>query len=349
MLQLIFLVTTLTILIAYLMFKSSKNVVLRRSTSVDSAEPSSQGRIPNTEAEPQPEPEPEPGQRPDPDSSPPQPEPESPAAIRMLSLNACVLAAGVTFSRDGKDMKDERLECILNWAQEYDVTVLQEVWGSWWTKRHTTFYERANAAGLHVVHTPCGATMDSGNVILTKRNVRSCSAHVFSSAAGWQRALPNGVLHACVDIGNEVPLHVFTTHLHCNTFPYESRWNDGAAEVRAAQIAEMRDFMQRTVPEGELWLATGDFNVVGKSSEYRSLADTFGCESLLAPSFPPTFNCDSFLAPPEWRTGDRGIDEFAPIGCLDHVFTTCDVSSVRVVTDKRDISDHFPVEIIVKA
>ena len=286
-----------------------------------------------------------------------EPEPESPSnaddtaeskGLRLLSLNACVLMAGVTFSRDGDDMKDDRLEYILSLALGYDVTVLQEVWGSWWTKRHTQFFSQANDAGLHVVYTPSGATMDSGNVILSRRKVQTYSAHVFVSASGWQRALPNGVLHACIDTGNGAPLHIFTTHLHCNTLPYDSKWNAGAEDIRTAQIAEMTDFLHRTVPEGEHWLATGDFNVVGKSREYRGLADAFGSESLLSPEFPPTFNCDSFLAPPEWRTGDRGIDEFAPVGCLDHIFTTCKVASVRVITDTRDISDHFPVEIVLQ-
>lgn len=272
---------------------------------------------------------------------------ESPET-RVMSLNACVLTAGFTFSLDGKDMKDSRLDYIIDLSQDYDVIVLQEVWGCRWTRRHVKFYDRARAAGFNVIHTTCGLALDSGNVILSRRSVFGYSSHSFVSSAGWQHVLPNGVLHACVDGGRGAPLHVFTAHLQCDTTPFESILNSGSKAARAAQITEMHDFILRTVPAGERWLVIGDFNVLGKSDEYRGLADTFGRQSLMAPDFPPTFNCFSFLAPPNWRAGDRGVQEFTPLGCVDHAFTNCEVSSSRVITDKKDISDHFPLEVVLK-
>jgi len=261
--------------------------------------------------------------------------------LKILSLNACVLASGLGFTSD--DRKDARLAAILDMAADYDVVLLQEVWGARWSSRHTEFYAAALQLGFDVVHTSAGLFLDSGNVILSRVPVLSASSHIFAASAGWQRLLPNAILHACLEPIEGRRLNVFTTHLHTDTVPYASALNAGAVATRAAQVAELASYRAATA-EGP-WLVAGDLNIPGGSAEYDSAASELGQQSLLSPTFPATYDCDSFLAPPGWRTGDPGVAAFKERSCVDHVFTNVPMAFAFVKRQACPPSDHRPLEV----
>lgn len=262
--------------------------------------------------------------------------------LKLLSLNACVLAPGLGFTSD--DRKDARLAAILGMAADYDVVLLQEVWGARWSSRHTNFYAAALKLGFDVVHTSAGLFLDSGNVILSRVPVLSASSHIFAASAGWQRLLPNAILHACLEPIEGRRLDVFTTHLHTDTVPYTSTLNANAEATRAAQVQELESYRAATAVGR--WLVAGDFNIAGGSAEYDSAASVLG-QSLLSPTFPSTYDSDSFLAPAGWRTGDRGVASFILRSCVDHVFTNVPMAYAFIAqkADHPATSDHRPLEI----
>ena len=86
-----------------------------------------------------------------------------------------------------------------------------------------------------------------------------------------------------------------------------------------------------------LYIAAGDFNIMGGSSDYREAAKLFGRESTNSPAFQPTFSTKSFLTPPGWRDVEWEAN-------LDHIFTNIDVKSFDVLP--MDISDHYPLHMV---
>lgn len=274
------------------------------------------------------------------------------AACRVLVLNACILVAGVTFSRAGDDLKEKRLDDILNMARFYDVVILQEVWEClWWRSFVASFYNKAADMGFHVVSTSlCGfGLMNTGNVILSRHIVGGASATCFKATSGWQSTMSNGILHACLMLKSG-PLHVFNTHLQSDSVPYASILNSSSSDTRRDQAKALIDFMNTKNPRKEPWFLAGDFNFGPFSREYNYMRGALRCESLLAPAFSATYNPDSFLAPMGWRAGEKGMSKFeGKQGCIDHIFSSInpDNLNVKVLSTVSTLSDHFPIEVNV--
>ena len=258
--------------------------------------------------------------------------------LRLLSLNACILVKGAGFAATGDDRKEERLRDFVDMLKDYDIVLLQEVWGCWWWEL-TSFYEACRQAGWYVVYSRVGLFMNCGNVILSRFPVVASSAMPFKSTEGWQRLLSNGVLHASANVQGKT-VHLFTTHLQSETVPYESSLNQNSRAIRGGQLREMKRFVDKTVTDEDEWFVCGDFNIEGgaDSEEYTLLCTTWGQPSVLeALGFPASYNDKSFLAPIGWRNLDYNA-------CLDHVFTSLSQPVAQVLTEP-DISDHFPVVI----
>jgi len=97
-----------------------------------------------------------------------QPAPGAPAApleehdrdgtMRLLVLNMCLLPGGLSFSGswliDGNDKKDERIDMLLANLDHYDVMLLNEMWGCWWSSFHTRFFQLATERGFYVCASP---------------------------------------------------------------------------------------------------------------------------------------------------------------------------------------------------
>ncbi len=296
----------------------------------------------------------------------------SSSQIRILSLNMCLLPAGINFSGkclcDGDDRKAERLGKLVNLIDDFDIVLLNELWGSPWSGHHGKFTSEAVGKGFNVVTDPIGAISNTGNMILSRFPLRDASSIIFKSHAGWQSMVPNGVLHATCQLPTGEPLHLFTTHLQCTTAPPDeilppsspiissAAFNHGLLDllekgenvsggkcdtVRKKQLEELKAFMHSVVPTMEdKYLLGGDLNVEGGSPEYAEMTRLFGRQSLCAPDFLPTYNTDSFLTPPGWRDVEYSV-------CLDHMISNLDVQEFTVLQD--DISDHRGLSVLVSA
>eukprot|EP00960_Hanusia_phi_P057568 763601-Hanusia_phi.AAC.5 len=296
--------------------------------------------------------------------------------VRILSLNVCLLPGGMTFSGkwlfDGNDRKEDRSEKLMALVRNYDIVLLNELWGCWWSSYHTRFTRQAVEAGYHVVTTPVGFFFDTGNVIISKYPIQNASEVIFRSTAGWQKMVPNGALHAACKLPSGNLLHLFTTHFQCDTAPptelikpsgpngpsdleagenldngigisvvkmLEERSGMSCGTVREQQLEELKSFVDKTVTQDGLWLVGGDLNIVGGSEEYAHIVRIFGIDSVGAPDFEPTYNTHSFLTPPGWRGVEFNV-------CLDHILTNLAVQQFCVLPD--DVSDHKALAVVVQ-
>lgn len=86
----------------------------------------------------------------------------SQADLRVAALNMCLLPGGWSFSGryllDGDDKKEERIERLLAMMEDYDVLLLNEMWGCWWSSLHTRFFQRATERGFYVCYSRVGAS-----------------------------------------------------------------------------------------------------------------------------------------------------------------------------------------------
>ena len=245
--------------------------------------------------------------------------------MKVLSMNACILVRGLGFTYD--DKKEERISQMLKLFKPYDIVCVQEIWESFWGKQ-TAFYNSCIHRGWFISYSKVTGLTNTGNVILSKYLVEGREWMVFKNTATWQRIMSNGVVYS--RIATPELLHVFNTHLHCDTQPC---LNSG--KVRHRQLLELAEFMKDIVKPEEKWILCGDFNIRGDSEEYEQLKSIVNADSLLEKiGFPNTYNNESFLAPIGWKKEEC---------CLDHIFTNLEVKNCRVLTEV-DLSDHFPVE-----
>lgn len=299
-----------------------------------------------------------------------QPRTESGGKIRILSLNICLLPAGINFSGkclcDGDDRKAERLGKLEALLDDFDIVLLNELWGSSWSGHHDRFTATALCKGFDVVFDPIGFVTNTGNMILSRFPLRDPQSIIFTHHAGWQSLVPNGVLHATCQLPTGEPLHLFTTHLQCTTAPpaelrppespsAADSINAGVLDllekgekvsggkcdsVRKGQLHEIKALMDSVIPTREdSFLLAGDLNIEGGSPEYAEMTRIFGHQSLCAPDFRATYNTDSFLTPPGWRGIEYSV-------CLDHIITNLEQVETFAVLDD-DLSDHRGLALVV--
>jgi endonuclease/exonuclease/phosphatase family metal-dependent hydrolase len=300
-----------------------------------------------------------------------QPRAQSGGRVRILSLNMCLLPAGINFSGrclcDGDDRKGARLSKLEDLIDEFDIVLLNELWGSPWSSHHARFTATALSKGFDVVTDPISCIFNTGNMILSRFPLRDASSVIFAHHAGWQSMVPNGVLHATCQLPTGEPLHLFTTHLQCTTAPPAAlrppaspsaadSINTGVLDlleqgekvsggkcdsVRKGQLLEIKAFMDAVIPtRDDKFVLGGDLNIEGGTPEYAEMTRIFGYQSLCAPGFRPTYNTDSFLTPPGWRGVWRPRPRpwrlprprtraAAPMPCRAHTFYAVDVGCWR--------------------
>jgi len=107
--------------------------------------------------------------------------------VKIFSINMCLLPAGVNFSGsylfDGDDRKAERLQKLESMLDDYDIVLLNEMWGSAFegaTSSRCKFLFNASKKGFNVVTDPVGPVpLLSSPAPPSLRGVpRPCLAHL---------------------------------------------------------------------------------------------------------------------------------------------------------------------------
>jgi hypothetical protein len=284
--------------------------------------------------------------------------------LRVLCWNICVPPWGkLNIGPSGvcvcSDQKRMRIKLMFDHVfAKYDILLLHEVWGAWYSWYQTAFLKEAKRHGFRYVakdnSSYCCKLTDNGCVVLTKSNeIVSSSVHRFKSTTGLQSGIPNGVLHARVKLDNGLFVNLFTSHMH--TGSSDTALCNGpqrCKKVQLGQINEIKQFIDSETPAGEDWLFEGDLNVDSCITEdpeklnYPDLVPIMG-ESLTVSQLgsPSTY--------PVPKEGARLVNPVCngTVSCLDHVFSNISSAKMGPVlfdelcVDGIWLSDHAAIDV----
>lgn len=271
---------------------------------------------------------------------------ESSAALKILNLNACVLPRGAHFSED--DRKQARLKDIFKQfvAGGYDIGIYQEIWESIFCKEIVSdFYKMFQEAGFYVSYSPLYKwTFGTGNVIISKYPIIEANVWIYQTSSGWQKMMPNGILHAKIQLPGERLLDVYNTHQHSDNKPGDHWMNFSFKEIRRGQTVELLEFAKITNPDDNLFIYAWDWNVPGGKPEYHDMVKQIGShsnletEAVITGKWPATLNGKHFLMRSDWANHSDVS--------LDHAFSNGKFSDTKVLSE-WNISDHFAIELSV--
>ena len=100
------------------------------------------------------------------------------STMRVVSLNMCLLPGALSFSGswffDGDDKKSQRVDMLIEYLDECDVLLLNEMWGCWWSSYHETFFRRAVERGFHICASPVGPFLSAYNSLAYAYRLKPC-------------------------------------------------------------------------------------------------------------------------------------------------------------------------------
>lgn len=204
--------------------------------------------------------------------------------VRFLSLNMFMRPPGVS-TKGANDCKEERLDLFVSdHADNYDVICLQEIFGTWTSRRRRLRAQVQKHGLLYSTYSRmprCFTTLppkfsDGGLLILSRFPIVETRFHLFTAGADVDKFAAKGVLYARLDVHGR-HMHVFTSHLQASYF-YEA--DKGTSAARKQQVREMKEFVRDMTSgeggEGPIVVA-GDFNIdrfAAELDEYDVLLDT---------------------------------------------------------------------------
>ncbi len=194
------------------------------------------------------------------------------------------------------------------------------------------------------------AQEDGGVSIVSKYPIEEKVQHIFTVECGTEKRTSKGFVYAKINKDGQY-YHVIGTQLQQSD---KGCWFSDAEEIRAAQMEEIRSFIdERQIPLEEVVFIGGDFGVDrSNTQEYNNMVETLEVNS-------PDFTGHEFTYDPT-TNGIAGKNEPRAEGkYVDYIFVernhaqlddwTNDVMKVKSPTWKywfkqyNDYSDHYPV------
>lgn len=115
-----------------------------------------------------------------------------------------------------------------------------------------------------------GHTAGSGLYILSEFPIESAETIDYTSCAGWDCFANKGALRARVRVpGLPGALEIYNTHMNADD---TGGGADHTLKARLEQIAQLSDFIRRTLPAGSAAILPGDFNFKPQGPDYRLFA-----------------------------------------------------------------------------
>lgn len=244
--------------------------------------------------------------------------------LRLLTLNCCLLPK-LIYQSDGSDNRRQRAQLISSMISRYDIVMLQEVFGSTWTREWREIISDTPGMDKVLSVKGQGKTLDSGLIILSKFPIVKHRFIRFKQNSLLNNLIiDRGFLYAEIKVGSK-SIHVFNTHLN----PNELSVGKTPAYWRKMQLQEMLDYKKYIGKDQDHWVIGGDFN-----------DDVIAFEMLknyhisLAATKAPTWH----MLTPYVIKCDNTTET-----CIDYIVTSGQQKYSRVV--KNLISDHYPVEV----
>eukprot|EP00834_Sanchytrium_tribonematis_P005102 NODE_288_length_10680_cov_0.431245.p5 type:complete len:285 gc:universal NODE_288_length_10680_cov_0.431245:1540-686(-) len=252
-------------------------------------------------------------------------------------------------SSNNGDFKDQRLNEFKKVLVDYDIVCLQEMFGSF-SSRRKNLVEYAFSIGFkyHAVGPDRrifrGKLIDSGLVILSRFPILETKSIQYSSALNPDKLSAKGALFIKIEIqGN--PLYVFNTHLQAS---YNLHLHEDSPVVltRKIQLQQFKLFIKNNIQAKDKVVVCGDFNVNSllHDFEYQTLNKSVPMADAVLQFFkhhPVTFY--------PWEYRFKGNVATEEKESLDYIFyqnvipKTIAVVKTEYPFKWRHISDHFGV------
>ncbi|KAF9988281.1 hypothetical protein BGZ75_009685 [Mortierella antarctica] len=195
---------------------------------------------------------------------------------------------------------------------------------------------------------------NGGVAILSKWPITKMRQFIYMDGCGWDKFSNKGVGYAELDI-HGTKVHVFGTHMQSD----DSLCHGGqAAQIRAQALDDFYYFvLAQQIPESELVVMVGDFNIDRDSFEYREVLRRL---RVVRPTF---FKGAQWSYDTKQNGIARDRDPTAPSQNLDHILVSTQHRMPRSVVETTllvhstpythgsgtfsEFSDHFPVHAVI--
>jgi len=188
--------------------------------------------------------------------------------IKLLSYNIFVRPPFI--NNNGDDYKDERISEFLKSVHSYDIICLQEMFGSYSTRRSNMIQKAQELGFLYHTASPRPTTfsthvIDGGLLILSRFPIAEAEFCSYPLGLGADYYVNKGALYAQIQVGNS-RLHLYNTHAQA-TYDETPKY----FLKRMEQFDCFKDFIKDTLKkkdykDNDLVLLTGDFNVNGREA-----------------------------------------------------------------------------------
>jgi endonuclease/exonuclease/phosphatase family metal-dependent hydrolase len=266
--------------------------------------------------------------------------------LKLLTLNACLFPYMMSPSFHSTNKK-QRLPLIVDFlveqsAQGYDVVCLQEVFSSLFS----SFYKdeilsdsRIQKAFPYVFQSPLVGfcqhkkVVDSGLLILSKYPMSKKSFVQFNDNHGWMMPCLKGFMICEINF-NDNPIVIVNTHLQpdCSSLIKKKKYE----RIRYAQCSQIRDRLWDILGSAGFYetsiVITGDFNVHRESEEFASIQRALVCDEASRHDKIVTINTSlPFSKHYKEETLDYAVGQ--------NIY----FKETITMTDRKSLSDHFPV------
>ena len=237
------------------------------------------------------------------------------------------------------DRKTERWRDFLRYIaeEEVDLVLVNELWGAiWWPFKKWWYLYSAYKAGYNVAFSKIGTLSDSGLAVLSKYPIQSSHEYRYSlGGLPWKNMMfhcsvgSNGVLSADIELGCELAVSVFTTHMiHCmSADPTSASVIGEVRQTYLANVHELNGVVKKHTAAG-MAIITGDFNLSPKNQCDSKLWDALQYQWTHHGTDLATM-CSSFLTPPSsflgWHEYVKKMESAKDGGAeyeVDHVFSS---------------------------
>lgn len=196
--------------------------------------------------------------------------------IKLLTLNIFLRPPPVKNNED--DWKDERLEEFCKIIHDFDIICLQEMFGSFNSRKQKLFRAATKSGFFFFIDTISPSfvskyMVDGGLVILSRFPIVAYSFTPYRYGVLSDSLAQKGLLYAKIKIKDSF-LHLFSTHLQASYFDSGETLFKVSLDTRAYQIQQINHIVSEVLGQqynkmSDKVILVGDYNVDAHSYKHK--------------------------------------------------------------------------------
>jgi len=197
-------------------------------------------------------------------------------SIRLLTYNIFLRPPPIKNNED--DYKNERLEDFCKVINDFDIICLQEMFGTYNSRKHELIRSAVRQGFFFYVDTPTPSFLskymvDGGLLILSRFPIVESCFFPYAYGVLADSLAEKGILYAKIHIQSSY-LHLMTTHLQASYFDSSERDWDVSFETRYNQLHEVNFIVKEILKTyykdyKDKALLVGDFNVDAQKYKFK--------------------------------------------------------------------------------